>query len=160
MKYYLITQLNVMAIYFIKSSLLIIMILITSCVMNKKVDHFYVFHEDKEILSLSMERKNILELQKMINHFDRISETTVNNPSMEVDLNPGIFTKYSIVGKDATGMKVIDHRFVKDKPFCLGYLLIDHSYQFPCPLIKFYSIDRFFSPEERKTMKMLIPEWK
>lgn len=139
---------------------IIMSILITSCFTNKKIDDFYIYYENKEIFKLSIERENILELQKVINHFDHLTEKTVNNPPMEVDLKPGFFTKYSLVGKDSSGMKVIDHRFVKGKPFCLYYMVLDHSYQFPYPLVDFYSIDRFFSPEERRTMEMHIPEWK
>lgn len=145
-------------------SFVLIILCVTSCSFDKKIDAFYICTKNNDKFKLSMERKKVSELQKIIAHYDSLTENTGG----EINPIPGFFTEYSIVGKTASGMKVIERTFVKEKSFGLCYMipkyvtctdLENKSHQMVLPMIELYSIENFFSPEEKKMMEILVPEW-
>lgn len=145
-------------------SFVLITLCVTSCSYDKKVDAFYICTKNNAQFRLSMEREQVSELQKKIAHYDSLTENTGG----EINPIPGFFTEYRIVGKTASGMKVIECTFVKKKAFGLYYMipkyvtcvdLENKPHQMLLPMIELYSIENFFSPEEKKMMEILVPEW-
>lgn len=115
-------------------------------------------------LNYLWKEKKVSELQKIIAHYDSLTEKTGG----EINPIPGFFTEYRIVGKTASGMKVIECTFVKEKSFGLYYMipkyvtcidLENKSHQVLLPKIELYSIEHFFSPKEKRMMEILVPEW-
>ena len=97
------------------------------------------------------------ELQEIIEKLDASTAKALDTFT-DIDYHPSIFSEYILVGKDASGKKIIDCWFRQNKPFSLEYLTLLHGEKFPES--KFYSIERFFSKEEQQRMEILIPSWK
>lgn len=134
----------------------------------KNVNSFYIVHRhsiasEKDVFKLSLEEKRVHELQKIIENFNSITAKTLGN-STDIDYNPDTFSEYVLVGKDKSGEKIIDCYFVKNQPFSLYYLTKESSNSAfngnKYIKMKFYSIENFFSKEEKQKMKLLIPSWK
>lgn len=120
---------------------------------------FYIFHRysidsEKEVFKLALEEKRVDELQGIIERLDASTAKALGTfTCIDIDYHPDIFSEYILVGKDASGKKIIDCQFRKNQPFSLEYLT-------KFPEMKVYSIERFFSREEQQKMETLIPSWK
>lgn len=151
----------------------ILFVLLVSC-NDKNVHSFYVRRmedmKEKEIVfKLSLEEEKAMELQKIIKNIDASTKKAIHN--MDINVLPIVYTEYELVEKDVSGVIVSSHVFRVDAPFSLEYYRKEDS----CSLFKYlpmcsslykeiifdeyYSINRFFSGEEKKKLETLIPSW-
>ena len=126
-----------------------------------------VYPKEIEMFKLSLSKKRIKELEDKIGYYDDISKKAFDFiekkgfsyflPRFSVDT----FTDYELILKDTDGeTKRLTSLFLTDEPYYLIYNKIDPNEKKYTPLtFGSYSIEEFFTPEEKAKMIELIPEW-
>ena len=113
----------------------------------------------KEIFKLSLDKKRTLELQDKIDYFKEINAREIGYLTSSL-LPLGMFSKYELIGVDESGEEIDWNRFFYGTPFCLEYESKKKSFWGDKIEVHYYSIEDFFTPDEKKKMLELIPLWK
>ena len=113
----------------------------------------------KEIFKLSLDKKRTLELLDKIDDFKEIKAREIGYTSSSL-LPREVFSKYELIGVDERGKEIDWNRLFYGAPFSLEYESKKKSLGGNKIEAKYYSIEDFFTPEEKKKMLELIPLWK
>lgn len=95
--------------------------------------------------------RNILALDAFYSRCDSLAMDFHLKPIIDIDYAPDFFSSYCVVGKNARGEQVFLRYLMTPHPFQVRLASLDEG--------EFYSIQEFFTKEEQKKMKQLIPGW-
>ena len=113
----------------------------------------------KEIFKLSLDKKRTLELQDKIDHFEKIKAREIGYTTSSL-LPQEVFSKYELIGVDASGDMIDWNPLFYGAPFSLEYESKKKSLWGDKIEVHYYSIEDFFTPEEKEKLLELIPLWK
>lgn len=138
----------------------IVFLFFFSCSGND-VESFYVKFshynfKDKKVIKLSLNKERTKELQEIYkyrNYSYLKNDTFAFNPFVDT------FSNYVIIGEDKDGMQLDGMYSIlwNYQPFALDYIGLDNE---NFAEIKFISIENFFTSEEKKQLRELIPAWR
>lgn len=127
-----------------------------SCSENE-VEHFYVrSNQDKKVMKLSFDKgrtKELQEIYKCRNYSYLKNDTFSFNPFV------GASSNFVIIGENKDGVQLDGMYSVlwNNQPFALEYIGLGKE---NIAEVKFISIEKFFTPQEKQQLRELIPAWR